>query len=57
MVDSVYAELYAEVPRQVAGAIDAAAGRDEAAYTAGPRRAYGGTSRSDASEGASEDRP
>ena len=57
MVDSVYVELYAEVSRQVADAIDDAAGRDEAVYVAGPPRDHGGISRSQAIERAGGNRP
>ena len=38
MVDSVYVELYTEVSRQVADAIDERAGRAETEYAAGPVR-------------------
>jgi integrase len=41
MVDAVYVELYAEVSRQVADAIDEAASREEAVSAAGPRRDQG----------------
>ncbi len=43
MVDSVYVELYAEVSRQVADAIDERANRDEVVSAAGPPRDHDGT--------------
>ncbi|MEP6476422.1 MAG: site-specific integrase [Actinomycetota bacterium] len=43
MVDSTYVQIYAEVSRQVADAIDERATVDGASYAAGPRRDQDGT--------------
>jgi integrase len=57
MVDSVYVELYAEVSRQVADAIDNAANGDGTVSTAGPARDHGGTGPTTTSERADGNRP
>ena len=56
MVDSVYVELYTEVSRQVADAIDERAGRAEVVYAAGPARDQRGTGTSETSQKRGEKR-
>jgi integrase len=57
MVDSTYVEVYSEVSRQVADAIDEAANRDEVMSAAGPGRDERGMTASQTSERAGETGP
>jgi integrase len=57
MVDSTYVEVYSEVSRQVADAIDEAANRGPVVSAAGPRRDGRGTTSSQPDERAGGNRP